>query len=231
MRKLTFDQMAELGLRSLTNARRLLEDSCLLRNSGRFASSFILVGLSADELGKHILATSFFGAYDGADEDWESFWRRFRKHQEKLGNALWSAWIGDLFTEESPPDVEQFHRRRLAATYVDIDHNGAVSSPVEIITSADLDSIIQKIDTELAFCEKMLEGATADSLGRTLETLHSSLTGVRSVVSGLSSVGRLGHALALRSGLSKEDALHMAKIAEEVFRSPALGRIKDEYAP
>ena len=79
----------------------------------------MVAGLAADELGKHILVTSFY-AREQTDEEWRKFWRRFRSHQSKLGDALLGAWAGDLVSEDPPPDVAEFHQERLRATYVDV---------------------------------------------------------------------------------------------------------------
>lgn len=64
MRRLSTQQMAEVALAALANARRLLADATFLRVSGRTASAYVLAGLAADELGKHVLVASFFGRED-----------------------------------------------------------------------------------------------------------------------------------------------------------------------
>jgi AbiV family abortive infection protein len=79
--------MAELSLAALANARRLFDDAVRLKADGRVASAYLLAGLAADELGKHVLVTSFYGREE-TDAEWRRFWRRFRDHQEKLGNSL-----------------------------------------------------------------------------------------------------------------------------------------------
>lgn len=57
--KLTSRQLAELSLSALGNAQSLFDDARRLETAGRHASAFLLAGLAADELGKHILVTSF----------------------------------------------------------------------------------------------------------------------------------------------------------------------------
>ena len=84
-----------MALEALVNARRLYDDAMSLRQSDRLPSAFMVAGLAADELGKHILVTSFCNR-DQTDEEWRKFWRRFRNHQSKLGDALLNAWAGDL---------------------------------------------------------------------------------------------------------------------------------------
>ncbi|MGC7268693.1 AbiV family abortive infection protein, partial [Mycobacteroides abscessus subsp. abscessus] len=89
--------MAETALEAMRNARRLLDDAAVLAEDDRLPSAFMLVGLAADELGKHILVASFFSRIPD-DDDWRTFWRRFRRHTEKLGNSLMSSWLGNLLT-------------------------------------------------------------------------------------------------------------------------------------
>jgi AbiV family abortive infection protein len=135
MKRLTYKQMAEVALEVLANARRLYNDAALLQRVGRLASAFMVAGLGADELGKHVLVASFYGSREDTDEQWRKFWRRFRNHQSKLGDALLGAWMADLFTEDPPPDVATFHQERLLSTYVDIGPDGAVTVPVRLVRS------------------------------------------------------------------------------------------------
>ena len=127
MRRLTSQQMAEVALEALVNARRLYDDAVSLRQGDRLPSALMVAGLAADELGKHVLVTSFYNR-DQTDDEWSKFWRRFRNHQEKLGDALLGAWAGDLISEDPPPDAAEFHQERLLATYVDVTPDGTVSA-------------------------------------------------------------------------------------------------------
>jgi hypothetical protein len=75
----------------------------------------MLAGLAADELGKHVLVASFYYR-EATDAEWRKFWRRFRDHTEKLGDALIGAWVGDLLTDDPPPRVSDFHKTKPQVT-------------------------------------------------------------------------------------------------------------------
>ena len=66
--------MAEVALEALVNARRLHDDAVSLRQGDRLPSALMVGGLGADELGKHVLVSSFF-ARDQTVEEWRKFWR------------------------------------------------------------------------------------------------------------------------------------------------------------
>jgi hypothetical protein len=55
--------------------------------------------------------TSFPGRDLDDDAEWNKLWRRFRLHEEKLGNALLHAWWDDLFDlagrGEDPDEAER----------------------------------------------------------------------------------------------------------------------------
>lgn len=154
MRRLTTTHIA---LEALTNARDLFDDGLVLYERQRISSAFTLIGLAADELGKHILVASFYGAREDTDAEWKKFWQRFRRHQEKLGNSLYAAWAGDLLSDEAPPDAELFHKQRLAATYVDIDDNDLVQTPRTSINKNDVAHAIERIGSELDFVNPSLK--------------------------------------------------------------------------
>ena len=88
MNSLSSEQMAAVALESLANARRLYDDAVLLRQADRLPSAFMVAGLAADELGKHVLVAAFYGAREETDAEWRNFWRRFRNHESKLDNTL-----------------------------------------------------------------------------------------------------------------------------------------------
>jgi AbiV family abortive infection protein len=218
MNRLTPDQMGELSLAALANARRPFDDALTLRESERFATAYLLVGLAADELGKHVLVASFYGAREESDAEWNKFWRRFRNHQEKLGDALWGAWAGDLMTDEPPPDIPAFHQRRLAATYVDLDPSGALSVPEAVVTTSELDDALNRVGGELEFCETALKDATPTRLGTAFADMRASDTAeqMRDMLKS-GPMSALALAISLRSGLSKDDALKFATRASEIF--------------
>lgn len=206
--------MSEIALEALTNARDLFDDGVMLYERQRISSAFTLIGLAADELGKHILVASFYGAREEKDEEWKNFWKRFRRHQEKLGNTLFAAWAGDLFSDDSPPDADAFHKRRLTATYVDIDDNGLVLTPRARLDESDVARDIERIGSELAFCESVLRGATPSSLAATFESIRTSERSAdfRRQVSQLGTLALTGITIAARAGLSQSEICELLSV-------------------
>jgi AbiV family abortive infection protein len=210
--------MAELALEALRNSRRLLDDASALARENRLPSALMVAGLSADELGKHVLVTSFYSR-EGTDDDWRKFWRRFRNHTEKLGDALMGPWIGDLLTDEPPPSASQFHQRRLAATYVDVSNDGAVQTPGSAVSKQEFEAIFESIDRELRFCEGILAKATPQQLAPVLESMRTSprASALTELLDELGAEAGLAFAISLRAGMNADDALAFAKEAGHLF--------------
>jgi AbiV family abortive infection protein len=219
-KRLTWEQAADVSLSALANARRLYDDAKELDRSGQSASSFILAGLAADELGKHILVASF-AMRDQSDAEWKKFWRRFRTHQEKLGDSLLSAWIGDLMTDDDPPDVEAFHQRRLIATYVDVLEDGTVTRPIDAIPQEELHGLLDRLAQELEFCERLLHGATPSSFGLILERLRDSEAAgwMHDLQQKHGQMALMAFGIAARSGMNLEEALEFAATAPNAFKT------------
>jgi AbiV family abortive infection protein len=218
MQRLSASQMAEIALEAMRNARRLLDDAAALARDKRLASAFMLAVLAADELGKHILVTSFYSR-EGTEDDWRKFWRRFRNHTEKLGDALLSAWIGDLLADEPLPDVGEFPRQRLAATYVDVSDTGTVEIPSGAVSSKAFEATFNSIDRELRFCEKMLANATPESLRKVFESMRASPRGsaLAKCCEKFGAEAGTAFAISLRSGMNLDEAMTFAQNAGEIF--------------
>jgi len=219
MSRLSSEQMAQVALEALVNARRLFDDAVRLRLAGRLPSAFMVAGLANDELGKPVLVSSFYGVRKETDEEWRKFWRRFRNHESKLGDALMGAWIGDLFTDKPPPDVAGFHQERLLATYVDVDPVGAVSVPAQLITEHRVDEVLSLIEGELGFCESVLARATPTEFAEVLESMRTSETAeeMRTLIEDGGPEAPLAFAIAARTGMSRDEAMAFARQANDLF--------------
>jgi AbiV family abortive infection protein len=230
MLRLTYGQMAAVSLASLANARRLHDDAQRLRDLGSVPTAYSVAGLAVDELGKHIMTTSFFGGRDASDEDWRLFWRRFRRHQEKLGNGLLFGWMGDLLSDDPLPDVEQFHQSRLGATYVDVDKRGNVLQPAEVVSCEALNLLLERLSRELAFCEELFKNVTPERLSEMLRAAHDpeARLATRGVREELGPNASLGMLVGLRHGLDSSSAIGLAALAAEVRDAPSQ---KDEGPP
>ncbi len=212
--------MAGIALAALSNARRLFDDAVLMRDRGRTPTALLLAGLAADELGKHVMVASFYGVREETDDNWKKIWQRFRTHQEKLGDALWAAWAGDLLTDSPPPDVAAFHRRRLASTYVDVDDDGRVVTPSATVTSAEVNDALSRIRPELEFCERGFGGATPSALGTAFSRMRDSTHAeqMRAIIGDLGPTGTLAYVIAVRGGASHKDAVEFASVASAALR-------------
>jgi AbiV family abortive infection protein len=212
MRRLTYEQMAAVSLASLANARRLYEDATRLGDFGSHATAYCVAGLAVDELGKHIMTASFFGGRDASESDWRTFWKRFRRHQDKLGNGLLFGWMGDLLSDDAPPDVEQFHQSRLDATYVEVDQRGNVREPREVVSRQQLRVMLERLQRELSFCEGLFKDISAERLGEALRAAHEpeARSVARALRDEMGPTASLSLLLALRHGLAPSTALDVA---------------------
>lgn len=217
MIRLSTLQMAEISLGAMHNSRRLLDDAAALARAQRWPSALMVAGLAADELGKHILVSSFFSR-EGTDDDWKKFWRRFRDHTEKLGDALMSSWMGDLLTADPPPSAKAFHRKRLAATYVDLDDDGAVRTPVSAVSQEDFDSAFESIDRELQYCERILGNAKPEQLSVTFDSLRAkAVDGLAPFIESLSPEALMAVVIGVRTGMPQDEAIELARAMDSVF--------------
>jgi AbiV family abortive infection protein len=210
MRRLSPKQLAELSLAALANARNLFDDAVLLRHAGRTSSAFLLLGLAADELGKHVMVSAISGR-DDTDAEWKKFWQRMGSHESKLGNALMGGWAGDLLSDDPLPDKAAFHRQRLSATYADVTADGEISLPRDVIEAHDVDRALNLIGRELKFCESALGAFAPDRLARHFESLRAAERSVASDASDRSPEEMLAWVLAVRSGIPEDEAAILAK--------------------
>lgn len=213
--------MAEVALEALVNARRLYDDAVSLRQGDRLPSALMVAGLAADELGKHVLVTSFYNR-DQTDEEWRKFWRRFRNHQEKLGDALLGAWAGDLISEDPPPDAAEFHQERLLATYVDVTPDGTVSAPSQLVAKGRVDEILSLLQGELSFCESVVAQATPSQFAAALESMRTSVVGqeIRQLFNDGGPEAAAAFAICARAGMPYDLALSFAQQAKDIFGRP-----------
>jgi AbiV family abortive infection protein len=211
------------------NSRRLLDDAAALARAQRLPSALMVAGLAADELGKHILVSSFFSR-EGTDH-WRKFWRRFRDHTEKLGDALMSSWMGDLLTEDPPPSAKTFHQKRLAATYVDLGDNGAVRTPVSAVSQEDFDSAFESINRELQYCERVLGDAKPEQLATAFDSLRTKADELAPYIESLSTEAKMALVIGMRTGMSQDEAIEFAKATDSVFARSDHAESADDDQP
>lgn len=203
-------QLAELSLAALANARSLFDDAVLLRHAGRTSSAFLLLGLAADELGKHVMVSAISGR-DDTDAEWKKFWRRMGSHESKLGNTLTAGWAGDLLSDDPLPDKAAFHQQRLSATYADVTTDGKISVPSDVIREHDVDQALNLIGRELKFCESALGAFAPERLARHFESLRAAERSVASDASHRGPEETLAWVLAVRAGIPASETSILAK--------------------
>lgn len=210
MARPTLEQLAEWTLAALANGRRLFDDSRLLLEAGRSTSAMVLLGLAADEIGKHMMIMAMPSRAD-SDAEWKKFDRRIRSHTEKLGNPLLSDWIMDLLSLDDPPDPAVFHELRLAATYTDL-VNGEVRVPSGVVDSHAVSREFERIGRMLHRAESMFGGA--DSVGLA-EAMHRVRASAESAPARSHS-WTVAYAVALANGAPELEAERLASLFEQL---------------
>jgi AbiV family abortive infection protein len=218
MKRLTSQQMAEVALEALKNARRLYDDAMILRIGDRLPSALMVAGLAADELGKHILVSSFY-IRDQTEDEWRNFWKRFRRHEAKLDDALLSAWAGDLLSEDPPPDAAAFHQERLLATYVDVSDDGAVSTPSEVVVQQRVDKFLAMLKRGLEYCESVIARTTPLRFAAVLESMRTSTPEpeIRQVLDEGGPEALMAFVIGVRAGMPHDRALSFAQEANNIL--------------
>lgn len=224
--KLTTQELVEFSLAALASSRRLFDDADLLRRSERRASAFVLLGLAADELGKHILVASFV-TRDQTEKEWRKFWSRLGRHTEKLGDSLLIAMneylalvsTGSIEWDESvlkliTVDEQAFHTARLGSTYVDWNDDArSVTSPDSVASPDLVDGMFEIVRAGLEYSEKLFRSQDAASLGRLFETLRGSEK--QRLLAN--STQFLAYRQATLSGAAHENAVEFARLMDESF--------------
>lgn len=85
MKKLTLKQLKDTRLRTLRNAEDLIREAEILYKNGRFPRIIFLCQIAGEEMGKYFIIGSFIVdfIYKG-DINWQTFWKRFFFHHEKI---------------------------------------------------------------------------------------------------------------------------------------------------
>jgi AbiV family abortive infection protein len=133
-------------IKALQNAQSLYEDAKLLFDNNRWPRSFFLSQIATEELGKYgIITTSSVQAFRGS-LNWNHFRKRFTNHKNKTKHFLLfeDLYHGNLtddffenFNENRAPDTrhsDSLEKIKMASLYCDMNKDGKVSLPENIIT-------------------------------------------------------------------------------------------------
>jgi len=141
LQKLTLDQLAIGRAKAFQNAADLIEDVDLLFRQRRWARVVFLSQIAIEELGKYLMIIGAIGQVLKNQMDWQSFWKRFKKHTEKTGNILtFDAFLSPFISDEDTlekwqrvqRDEVELEKRKLSSLYVDFQSNQFVL-PMDII--------------------------------------------------------------------------------------------------
>lgn len=220
--RLTSRQIAELSLATLASARRLFNDAKLLYDADRLPSSFVLLGLSADELGKHVMVTAFCAAREDTDAEWERFWTRFRRHEAKLDDALTGAWLEDLLDLGDPMRGRDLHKRRLDATYVDLHPlDRSIVTPDSAVTAEWVRRTLLQIGRFLGYCEFTMAHTDVDRLTEVFDRARIEPKSERDQTLALAKT------MASKYGLSSADDERLTKLTQELSAEAASTPLDD----
>jgi AbiV family abortive infection protein len=139
VRSLSPEQLGVIGRKSLDNAVALLDDADLLLEHARFPRASALAVLAAEEFGKMLMAFGALSLEPGDEQGWRRFWRRFKGHNPKYANA---AMMLDAFVPEEDVSgyleaMDEFVSgsiaQKMAGFYVDVENDGTVAAPQDVI--------------------------------------------------------------------------------------------------
>lgn len=146
LREVSPDILYKARKKALQNAQSLYEDAKLLFDNNRWPRSFFLSQIATEELGKYgfIITSSIWAAHGSLD--WNHFRKRFTNHKDKIKHFLLFEDLchGNLsddffenFTENRDADrrdADSLEKIKMASLYFDLDEDGVVSLPENIIT-------------------------------------------------------------------------------------------------
>jgi AbiV family abortive infection protein len=128
---LTPEQIEQACQAAFANAKDLLDEATLLRESGRCARAFFLAHIACEELGKlPILAAAALGGRFGGPVSWRQIDRALRSHKSKIAQALFmDSIVGDQSLATGKADYEADLRR--LPLYTDLKNASLYSSLIE----------------------------------------------------------------------------------------------------
>lgn len=139
----------DMYVHSLNEAKKLLGESILLFDHESYERAYFLAFAALEEISKSQLAADVFTGYITEEE----FKKVYRDHKGKISRVKWIQLDGNLypFFREDGVKIDDFDfRKKLRAMYVDFDSNSeTISSPSEVITKSDAESVIKAVKVGL----------------------------------------------------------------------------------
>ena len=150
-------------VKALDNSKRLRRDAGILFRAGSFASTFFLVQISTEELGKYSLIVSSSNSALHGSLDWKRFWKRFRSHKNKtevllsledLYNVINKASNNLINTDENRDYASLQDEVKMKSLYSDYTEGHGFSAPSSLISEEVCSLAIQLLDTRIEMVEK-----------------------------------------------------------------------------
>lgn len=146
MREVSPDILYMARKKVLQNAHSLYDDAKILFDNDRWPRSYFISQIATEELGKYgIIITSSIWAAHGS-LDWNHFRKRFTNHKDKtrhflLFEDLCHENLSDEFFENftknrdvDRKDADSLEIIKMASLYSDMNEDGTISLPENIIT-------------------------------------------------------------------------------------------------
>ena len=198
----------------------MFDDATLLLKEGRHASAFNLLGLAADELGKHIMVTAF-PTRPGGKTARSKFRHRVRSHETKLRNARTVILVEEVVRMEHPSErlegvlgERDFHDLRLRATYVNWGQcTSKVAEPSNAVASETVASFMKAVQAALELCESRFDFVSAEGLASIFRELDPVEDDSEPVDITVFAAARYAE----KWGASREDAWRFGELVSEGF--------------
>lgn len=168
------------------------------------------------------MVTAFCAAREDSDAEWEKFWAHFRRHEAKLDVTLKGAWLEDLLDLGEPMLGRDLHKRRLDATYVDLDPvDCSIVTPESVVTPELVRRTLLQVGRYLESCEFTMAHTDVDRLTEIFESARIEPKPKRDPTL------TLAQTLASKYGLSRADATRLAKLAQDLSAEAASTPVDD----
>lgn len=160
MKEIEIDAIEEGCRKCIKNAESLIEESKLLLEHNRWARAFFLSSIAMEELGKYILLKSAQVKIEYGNQDWNDFWKRFKKHKSKklLVSLLEDVLTGDkiLGAKGIQANVNREESIKMWALYTDFYENNFFT-PMEVIDEKTAKLIVRLAEIRLLKIKSLQE--------------------------------------------------------------------------
>ena len=149
--------LQDLAVKSLENAKELLEEAKLLYIKKHFPRAVFLSQIGGEELGKHMMCVSGYVNILLNKFDEKKFKKRFLGHKEKSANVVLGEHL--LLNVDQTKSIDEecglFEKTKMGSLYVDVDKNTA-HKPSEVINKKATKTLLGLFEQQVKHFEKQL---------------------------------------------------------------------------